>query len=114
MKPREFPVMSPSYRRSTWRRLLADRARGFIAPTLAFVPRRMSRSVVVLVVWVLIGTTSYGDDWPQWLGPQRDAIWMETGILDKFPSDGPPVRWRTKIGAGYAGPAVARGRVYVT
>ena len=55
----------------------------------------------------------YADDWPQWLGPQRDAVWRETGILEKFPAGGPKVRWRTPIGAGYAGPAVANGRVYV-
>jgi outer membrane protein assembly factor BamB len=53
------------------------------------------------------------DDWPQWIGPQRDDVWRETGIVDKFPDGGPPVRWRTPIGAGYAGPAVADGRVYV-
>jgi len=54
------------------------------------------------------------DDWPQWLGPQRDGVWRESGILDQFPQGGPKVRWRTSIGAGYAGPAVAQGRVYVT
>jgi outer membrane protein assembly factor BamB len=53
------------------------------------------------------------DDWPQWLGPQRDGIWSETGILKEFPAEGPRVRWRVPIGAGYTGPAVANGRVYV-
>src|SRR4030095_14801401 len=42
-----------------------------------------------------------------------DAVWRETGIAEKFPSGGPPVRWRTPIGAGYAGPAVAHGKGYV-
>ena len=55
----------------------------------------------------------HADDWPQWLGPQRDAVWRETGIVEKFPAEGPRVRWRTPIGAGYSGPAVANGRVYV-
>lgn len=54
------------------------------------------------------------DDWPQWLGPQRDAVWRETGVMEKLPTNGPPVLWRTRIGAGYSGPAVAHGRVYVT
>lgn len=54
------------------------------------------------------------DDWPQWLGPRRDGVWRETGIVDKFPVEGPKYRWRTPIGMGYAGPAVANGRVYVT
>lgn len=53
------------------------------------------------------------DDWPQWLGPQRDGIWRETGILEKFPEGGVKVRWRQKIGGGYSGPSVANGRVYV-
>jgi outer membrane protein assembly factor BamB len=52
-------------------------------------------------------------DWPQWMGPTRDGVWHETGIVDKFPENGPPIVWRTKIGGGYAGPAVVGDRVYV-
>jgi outer membrane protein assembly factor BamB len=55
------------------------------------------------------------DDWPQWLGPKRDGVWRETGILDKFPASGPNYIWRNKdIGGGYSGPAVASGKVYLT
>ncbi len=54
------------------------------------------------------------DDWPQWLGPQADGVWRETGILDKFPKGGPKVLWRHEVGGGYSGPAVAAGKVYVT
>jgi outer membrane protein assembly factor BamB len=53
------------------------------------------------------------DDWPQWLGPQRDSVWRETGIIRTFPAGGPPVVWRAETGGGYAGPAVAKDRVYV-
>jgi outer membrane protein assembly factor BamB len=53
------------------------------------------------------------DDWPQWLGPERDGVWREPGIVSRFPHGGPKVRWRTSVGLGYAGPAVAQGRVYV-
>lgn len=53
-------------------------------------------------------------DWPQWMGPNRDGVWSETGILEKFPPGGPTIPWRVKIGGGYAGPAVAGGKVYVT
>jgi outer membrane protein assembly factor BamB len=71
-----------------------------------------------LVAALLLGTPPAGpsraDDWPQWLGPRRDGVWRETGILEKFPPGGPKVRWRAKVGGGYAGPAVAGGRVYLT
>lgn len=76
-----------------------------------------ARLAFVSPIWfVLLSASSMarGDDWPQWLGPKRDAVWRETGILDKFPPGGPKVRWRKPIGGGYAGPAVAAGRVFVT
>jgi outer membrane protein assembly factor BamB len=62
----------------------------------------------------LVGAAARADDWPQWLGPQRDGTWRENGLLDKFPATGPVIRWRTPIGAGYSGPAVSQGRVYIT
>ena len=54
------------------------------------------------------------DDWPQWMGPKRDNVWREKGILDTFPKDGLKVAWRAKVSNGYSGPAVADGLVFVT
>ncbi|MCA9254711.1 MAG: PQQ-like beta-propeller repeat protein, partial [Phycisphaerales bacterium] len=58
--------------------------------------------------------TTRADDWPQWMGPGRDNVWRETGLLAKFPAEGPKIRWRANVAGGYAGPAVAAGRVFVT
>src|SRR5205085_1137420 len=71
---------------------------------------------ILLIAAFLAGPpgAARGDDWPQWLGPHRDGVWREQGILDRFPKDGPRVRWRRPVHGGYAGPAVAGGRVYVT
>jgi outer membrane protein assembly factor BamB len=66
-----------------------------------------------LFVCVTLAGIVRADDWPQWLGPKRDGVWRETGILNAFPKDGPHIRWRTPIGGGYAGPAVSGGRVYL-
>jgi outer membrane protein assembly factor BamB len=70
--------------------------------------------------WTFIGViaTTFlshlrGDDWPQWLGPQRDGIWRETGIIEVFPKEGLKPLWKASVGLGYAGPAVAQGKVYV-
>lgn len=54
------------------------------------------------------------DDWPQWGGPKRDGVWRESGILTQFPAAGPKIVWRTPVHLGYAGPAVASGKVFVT
>jgi outer membrane protein assembly factor BamB len=67
-------------------------------------------SIALLLAATLPG---FADDWPQWLGPKRDSVWRETGIVDQFPEGGPKVLWRTPISGGFAGPAVANGRVYV-
>src|SRR5664279_2656137 len=61
----------------------------------------------------LLGGALFADHWPQWLGPRRNADWRESGIVERVPTNGPPVLWRTSIGAGYAGPVVTGGRVYV-
>jgi outer membrane protein assembly factor BamB len=73
----------------------------------------MNRWLIATIVFAVTGAAR-GNDWPQWLGPKRDGIWRETGIIEKFSDGGPTVRWRAKVGPGYSGPAVANGRVYVT
>ena len=72
---------------------------------------------LTFAVALLLGSLSdslRADDWPQWLGPRRDGVWRETGLLAKFPQGGPKVLWRVPIENGFSGPAVADGRVYVT
>ena len=51
--------------------------------------------MVLAGVWEL-----RADDWPQWLGPQRDSVWRETGVVDVFPKAGLPIKWRVPVGLG--------------
>ncbi len=74
----------------------------------------MRRLLLLAVLFGSFTCAARADDWPQWLGPKRDGVWRESGIVDTFPAQGPPVRWRVPIGAGYAGPAVVGNRIYVT
>src|SRR5271163_1427979 len=72
------------------------------------------RRLLFLGALLAMASSVRADDWPQWLGPQRDGIWRETGIVDKFPEKGLSPKWRTPLGAGYSGPAVADGKLYIT
>src|SRR5262245_61133733 len=74
----------------------------------------MLRTAIALLVLTLVTKPAPADDWPQWIGPKRDNVWREDGLLDKFPAGGPKVVWRVRGRGGYAGPAVSGGRVYVT
>lgn len=63
---------------------------------------------------LFLTTPTAGEDWPEWRGKGRLGVWNEAGIVDAFPDDGLAYVWRVPIHAGYAGPAVADGRVFVT
>lgn len=54
-------------------------------------------------------------DWPQWRGPARDGKSTETGIIKSWESSPPKLLWTGEgMGNGYAGVAVAEGRIYTT
>ncbi|MCP5113460.1 MAG: PQQ-binding-like beta-propeller repeat protein [bacterium] len=73
-----------------------------------------SRQVAVILILFASALPLWADDWPQWRGEARRGEWNETGILERFPEDGLEVSWKAPIARGYAGPAVAEGRVFVT
>ncbi|WP_246114312.1 PQQ-binding-like beta-propeller repeat protein [Rubripirellula tenax] len=58
--------------------------------------------------------TAVADDWPQWRGIDRDGRIDEPGLMQALPDGHLPRKWTVEIGAGYSGPTVANGRVYVT
>ena len=77
--------------------------------------RQRVAAVIACVACTLVpGGELLADDWPEFRGEGRLGVWRETGIVDRFPADGLKVRWRTPIKAGYSGPAVVDGRVFVT
>ena len=67
-------------------------------------------SLAVLTFWTV---SVYGGDWPQYLGPERNATSAETGLAREWPDDGPKVLWSVPLGHGYGGPAVLNGKVYI-
>ena len=73
--------------------------------------RRCIESILVLILTV---GAAHADDWPQWMGPARDGVWREAGVVNAIPAGGLPVKWRVPVKGGYSGPAVADGRVYLT
>jgi len=76
-------------------------------------PRAYPLASSIGMLLLLLGPPARADDWPQWRGPRRDGVWREQGVVERFESAALPPRWRTPIGPGYTGPAVADGRVFV-
>jgi outer membrane protein assembly factor BamB len=62
---------------------------------------------------LVVGGTALSADWPQFLGPTRNAHSPETGLLHKFPEKGPPVVWEKKLGDGYSSPVVFGDQLFI-
>lgn len=72
------------------------------------------RLIAAATCAALLTSPALAEDWPQWMGPQRNGVWNETGLIEEFAADGPVVKWRVPVAGGYSGPAVAAGKVYLT
>lgn len=65
----------------------------------------------LLLLGLAIVAPASGDDWPQILGPHRNGLSAEAGLLGKWPADGPREVWRVPGGVGMSGLAIGRGRL---
>jgi outer membrane protein assembly factor BamB len=62
-----------------------------------------------------ITSSTSAADWPQWRGPNRDGVSKETGLLKKWPEQGPSLLWKASgLGSGYATVSVVGDRIYTT
>jgi outer membrane protein assembly factor BamB len=59
------------------------------------------------------GASPAGAAWPQWRGPNRDAISADTGLLKQWAEGGPKLLWQASgLGAGFSSLAIVDGRIY--
>jgi outer membrane protein assembly factor BamB len=68
------------------------------------------RRILVALITLSFSNTTHAQDWPQWLGPERNGSIPATiapwkGTLD--------VAWKAPVGEGHSSPIVAGGRVYL-
>ena len=73
------------------------------------------RIMLVASLLLILGPARFGksDDWPQWRGRGRLAVSHETGLQQRWSSDGPATAWTAAgLGAGYSSVAVSNGLVF--
>jgi outer membrane protein assembly factor BamB len=68
---------------------------------------------VVAIVMALSVTSVFAADWPWIYGTRRDHTSEQKGLLRMWPPEGPKVLWTVPMGAGFGGPAVSGGNVYL-
>lgn len=60
----------------------------------------------VCVLAGLIPRECGGEDWPRFLGPRGNNSSAETGLIERWPTNGPPLFWEKAVGSGYGAPSV--------
>jgi outer membrane protein assembly factor BamB len=73
----------------------------------------MNKLTLCALSWAALISTTYADDWPQFLGPHRNSTSDEKGILRSWPEQGPEVLWTVPVGRGFGGPVIKAGKVYL-
>ena len=66
-----------------------------------------------IVVLGLSAPRLEAEDWPQWRGVGRDAVWRDAGLVERFADGGLIESGGRRWAAASRGPAVAGGRVFV-
>lgn len=59
----------------------------------------------------ITSATVHGQDWPQWRGPERDAVALAFSVPSTWPET-LQHGWSVDVGLGYATPVLVGGRVY--
>ncbi len=61
----------------------------------------------------------HGGEWPEWRGPERNAICTETGLLKTWPKQGPRLLWDSRkvngghsVGTGFSSLAITHGKLF--
>jgi len=65
------------------------------------------------ILILFIGINLNAQDWPQFLGPERNSTSPQKGLLRSWPEKGPEVLWSVNAGMGYGGPVIKNGKVYL-
>jgi outer membrane protein assembly factor BamB len=59
----------------------------------------------------LVCASNSGQDWPQFLGPNRNGAYSGSALASDWPKEGPAKLWEKKTGQGFSGPVVAANRL---
>jgi outer membrane protein assembly factor BamB len=69
--------------------------------------------VVIATLFMGFCPAVTAQDWPQFLGPERNSTSSQKGILREWAEKGPQVLWGVNANIGYGGPVVKDGKVYL-
>lgn len=74
----------------------------------------MKNTAKLVAVLMTLGVCQLaGKDWPGIYGPRKNHTSVQKRLLRAWPEAGPKVLWTLPMNAGFGGPAVSDGKVYL-
>jgi outer membrane protein assembly factor BamB len=67
--------------------------------------------MVAVALAVHAAAQAVAEDWPQFLGPERNGVYRGPALAEAWGAGGPRVVWRKPVGAGFSAPVVVQGRL---
>ena len=75
-------------------------------------PRGLFAFSLTLTLTLALTLPASGGDWPTFLGPTRDGVSAEKGIITPWPKTGLKKVWECELGVGFAPPVTAEGKLF--
>ncbi|QEG01335.1 outer membrane biogenesis protein BamB [Stieleria maiorica] len=76
----------------------------------------MIRNLTCIAILTVLAVPPFSfaeDNWPTFRGADRTGVSSDTGLLDRWPEDGPKLVWTAEgAGRGYASVAIADGKLF--
>lgn len=72
----------------------------------------MPRFLLALTLTLTLTLAAAGGDWPTFLGPTRDGVSTEKGIITPWPAKGLKKVWECELGVGFAPPVTSGGKLF--
>jgi outer membrane protein assembly factor BamB len=73
--------------------------------------KRINSSITIVVLFCTMQV--YAQDWPQYLGPNKNGTSPQKGILRTWPANGPEILWTVNVGPGFGGSIIKDNKVYL-
>lgn len=74
---------------------------------------KLSKASLFVAAFVGLQFSLNAEDWPRWRGIDHSDHCKETGLLDKWPADGPKKAWVSDdVGLGYSSYSIVGGTLY--
>jgi len=73
------------------------------------------KAIIILSLLFITYTYSNAQTPTKWRGTNGNGVYNETGLLKKWPANGPEIIWHfDELGLGHSSPAFANGLIYVS